>query len=167
MGGIVKEMKETRYEMPDGEIIHVRDSTFKFGEILFDPKLYKELHGNSLGWDMMTIDGISKRDKDLEKICLVMCYGWTHNIWLPERLDEEIRHWIISQHLVDGYLRQCAGGLDTVNSDILDIQSDYYGVRDRIGMYQGIAKIDDIEMGASATRQYSTWLIVTAVSCWQ
>lgn len=38
---IWKQMNETRYKIPNGDIINVKDARLKIGEIQFDPKLYK------------------------------------------------------------------------------------------------------------------------------
>lgn len=86
-----KNYKEETYELPDGNVIKVKDQQFRCPECLFKPELCGKEPG---GIGQRTFDSIMKCDIDVRKDlyqCIVLSGGTSMFRGLPERLTKEVK----------------------------------------------------------------------------
>ena len=86
-----KTYKPEKYELPDGNVIEVKDQMFRAPEALFQPSLVGK-EGNGFGG--LCFDSIMKSDIDIRKDLyenIILSGGTSMFRGLPERLEKEVK----------------------------------------------------------------------------
>ena len=86
-----KTYQEEKYELPDGNVITVKDQQFRGPECLFKPDLVGKESG---GFGQLCFDSIMKSDIDIRKDLyenIILSGGTSMFRGLPERLEKEVK----------------------------------------------------------------------------
>ena len=87
----LKKVEEMSYQLPDGQVIKIKDQRVRAPEALFKPEMIGKEPG---GMGQKCFDSIMKCDIDIRKDlyqCIVLSGGTTMFQGLPERLTKEVK----------------------------------------------------------------------------
>eukprot|EP01084_Bolivina_argentea_P038669 71509_1 len=144
---------ETKYELPDGQVITIGNQLFRCTEALFQPHLMgKQMDG----LPVLINKSVHKCNPDLKKEFLgnvVLSGGNTMFKGIEERLGKDMRRIVLLKNLVQGYVRKYSK--NQTYDDIVNVAYNYCGVDSDAKKYAGFEKVKII---SPAERRYGAWI---------